>query len=398
MVDQPAMERSRTLTVGQPIELALPLAKSGIPVILHVFSTFAVGGPQVRFAALVNSPPHAFRHLVFAVDGRYDCLDRIHAAAGVEVMEPEFPRAGTASNVIAAGRALRRLRPDLLVTYNWGAIEWALAAAFTSTPYLHIVDGFGPEEADRQLARRVWFRRLALARCARTVVPSQTLWRLARQVWRLPADRLAHIPNGIDVDRFARQPDARLIENLGIRRDRPIIGTLATLRPEKNISRLLRAVAEVAARAPVVLVVAGEGPERRALETQAAAMGFAEDVIFTGAIDDPARILGAFDLFALSSDTEQMPVSVIEAMAAGLPVASVDVGDVKAMVTSENRPFVVERRSTALAGAICDLLSHHDARRRIGAANRDRARQLYTFDRMAGSYTQLYKALVQAAP
>ena len=80
------------------------------------------------------------------------------------------------------------------------------------------------------------------------------------------------------------------------------------------------------------------------LESQSRAMGLDDIVTFTGAIEDPARLLGVFDVFALSSDTEQMPISVLEAMAAGLPVASVDVGDVKEMLSLENRPFVVNQR------------------------------------------------------
>ena len=157
-----------------------------------------------------------------------------------------FPRARNGGQ--CRWRATRRsadLNPALLVTYNWGAIEWALAATFTNIPYVHVVDGFGPEEAERQLARRVWFRRLALARCSRIVVPSRTLHRLAKEVWRLPDNRIVHIPNGIDADRFARQPDAQLLSALGIPRDRRIVGTVATLRPEKNIARLLRAFAQM---------------------------------------------------------------------------------------------------------------------------------------------------------
>ena len=134
--------------------------------------------------------------------------------ANVSRSELYFPRAGTPANVLAAYKALRQLNPALLVTYNWGAIEWALAAAFTNIPYIHVVDGFGPEEAERQLARRVWFRRLALARCSRVVVPSRTLYRLAKEVWRLPEERIVYIPNGVDPVRFARTPMCSSCPNL----------------------------------------------------------------------------------------------------------------------------------------------------------------------------------------
>jgi glycosyltransferase involved in cell wall biosynthesis len=367
------------------------------PVILNVFSTFAIGGPQIRFAALANSPEHRFRELVFAMDGRYDCFDRLKSNARVDRSHFDFPRRGTTANVITAYRVLRRLNPDLLVTYNWGAIEWALAATLAKATHVHIVDGFGPEEAESQFIRRVLFRRIALARCSRVVVPSNTLYQLAREVWRLPANQLTRIPNGIDVDRVTQQTDERLIYALGIPRDRKIIGTVATLRPEKNIARLLRATAEVANRMPAALVIVGDGAERQALEAQALAIGLSEKVIFTGAAADPAKLLGAFDVFAISSDTEQMPMSVLEAMAAGLPIASVDVGDVKEMVSPENAPYVLGQDSKTLAAAILDLLSDADARRRIGAANRQRARKDYTLDCMARSYTNLFSALIQSA-
>lgn len=365
------------------------------PAILNVFPTFAIGGSQVRFAALANSPEHQFRQLVFAMDGRYDCFDRIERNARVDKCHLEFSRRGTAANVINAYTVLHRLNPALLVTYNWGAIEWALAAASTKVPYVHIVDGFGPEEAQSQLTRRVLFRRVALARCSQVIVPSKTLFQLVRDIWRLPASQVTQIPNGIDVDRFGGQPDEQLQSALGIRRDRFIVGTVATLRREKNIARLLRAFAQIKDKAQVSLVIVGDGAERLALKSQALEMGLSDTVILTGPVQDPARLLGAFDIFALSSDTEQMPISVLEAMAAGLPIAGVDVGDVKEMVSPENSPFIVGQDSPALAASMLDLLSDADRRRRIGAANKQRVCKEYTLDRMVRSYTELYRALIK---
>ena len=94
-------------------------------------------------------------------------------------------RATRLASVRSFRRALRRIRPDLLVTYNWGATEWALANALPLVRHVHIEDGFGPEEQAGQIARRVWLRRLFLRR-ATVMVPSRTLWRIATEIWRLP--------------------------------------------------------------------------------------------------------------------------------------------------------------------------------------------------------------------
>ena len=97
------------------------------------------------------------------------------------------------------------------------------------------------------------------------------------------------------------------------------------------------------------LVIIGDGPERQTLERLAAELGIADRVRFAGHVAAPAAEYARFDVFALPSDTEQMPLSVLEAMAAGLPVVSTDVGDVRAMVAEENAPLLVPKDDAALA-------------------------------------------------
>jgi len=106
------------------------------------------------------------------------------------------------------------------------------------------------------------------------------------------------------------------------------IGTVAGLRPEKNLARLIRAFAALRARQDARLVIVGDGPERSVLADLARALEVAADVEFTGYLAEPGRRLREFDLFALSSDTEQLPMSMLEAMACGVPVVATRVGDV----------------------------------------------------------------------
>jgi glycosyltransferase involved in cell wall biosynthesis len=352
---------------------------SGAPLLLHVFSTFAVGGPQMRFAALAAQFGPRYRHVVLAMDGDYACAERLPPELGIRCEPMDVAKGATLHNVRRFRRQLRAIGPDLLVTYNWGAIEWAMANLPRLVRHLHVEDGFGPEERAGQLPRRALTRRVVLARSP-VLVPSRTLHRIATEIWRLNPRRVHYVPNGIDLARFAGQPEHHA---------EPVVGTVAALRPEKNLARLLHAFRRVADAPPARLVIVGDGPERPQLERLADELELKGSVTFTGHIADPASLYGGFDLFALSSDTEQMPMSVIEAMAAGLPIAATDVGDVGAMLASENRPYVTPLADADLGQAILALIRDAGLRSRIGAANRAKAEQEFTEAAMLAGWQEL---------
>src|SRR5690606_16152874 len=104
-----------------------PMTAAAVPTILHVFSTFAVGGPQRRFAHLVHHFGARYRHLVMPMDGRTDAAALLDADASCEIQPLGFSRRNTFATIRGAQRILAGLKPDLLVTYNWGATEWAAA-------------------------------------------------------------------------------------------------------------------------------------------------------------------------------------------------------------------------------------------------------------------------------
>jgi glycosyltransferase involved in cell wall biosynthesis len=123
----------------------------------------------------------------------------------------------------------------------------------------------------------------------------------------------------------------------------------------------------------------------------AAELGVADRVTFAGHQADTPSFYQGFDIFALSSDTEQMPLSVIEAMASGLPVVSTDVGDVRAMVAERNVPFITALDDAALATALQRLAADPALRRQIGAANRDKAERDFDEATMFAAHAALWR-------
>jgi glycosyltransferase involved in cell wall biosynthesis len=359
--------------------------------VVHVIPSFGIGGVPLRMARVINHLGSRFRHSIVALDANISALAKIDRSIDIDETKIVSRRRGLVGRLVDNHRVLRKLRPDLLLTYNWGSVEWALAnRIWPLSRHIHLEAGFGREEADKQIGRRVVFRRWATARCEWVVVPSRYLENLALRAWRLPREKLLYLPNGVDPARFVAVPEGQV---LPMRRDAAelIVGTVAPLRPEKNVGRLIRAFARVVAARPVRLAIAGDGVERALLETLAAELGVGDRVTFLGEVN-PETVLAAFDVFALSSDTEQMPNALLEAMAAARAVAAVDVGDVKTMVCPENADYIVPRDDTeALATAISRLLEDEPKRTVLGAMNRRRTETLFSQDRMFTTYSRLFE-------
>jgi len=349
--------------------------------LLFAFTTFATGGPQRLMVGLMNHWGKGYRYSVAAFDNRFEALDLLDPGIPVRRLPLRLSKspAAAAANLRYLRGFLRDSEADILLTLNWGSIELALANRFApSLPQLHQEAGFGREESpERQLGRRVLVRRLALSgRHQSVIVPSATLERLARRRWKL--DDVTLIRNGIDVDRFRSAPPVP---------DRPLtVGTVCALRPEKNLARLVRAVAELP---ELRLEIVGDGPERAALELLAETLGVRDRVVFAGHLASPEQAYPRFDIFALSSDTEQMPLTLMEAMAHGVAVAATDVGDIAEMVAPENRAYVTPLGDdAAFVAALRGLARAPELRARLAAANRTRAAAEFTFKRAANAYAE----------
>lgn len=360
---------------------------------LHLHSSFNPGGKELRAAQLINAFGKDLRHTI--VSAQPDTLGAARAIApAITVDYPQdFPSlAGTLSvaRLRAIAGAMRGY--DLVLTYNWGAMDGAMAHAifarrFGLPPLVHHEDGFHIDEAHKLKRTRNLWRRVALHRASALVVPSRRLEAIALGPWGQPRGRVHRIVNGIATGKFAQpRPDA--LPGLAKRPGDLWVGTLAGFRTVKNLPRLVRVFA--ALPEPWQLVICGEGPERDLIEAEVARLGLGARVHLPG-FADPASVIGLFDVFALSSDSEQFPISVVEAMAAGLPVASPAVGDVMAMVSEANRRLITPPGDEhALAAALAELAQDPALRAAIGAENRARAVAEYDEAAMIAAYRRVY--------
>ncbi len=363
--------------------------------ILHLHSSFDPGGKELRAARLMNAFGPALRHTVVSAQG--GALGAASAVeAGIEVAYPDdFPPLAGKPLPARLQRLATAMKPfDLVLTYNWGAMDAVMAhSAFgrfhALPPLVHHEDGFNEDEANGLKTSRNWYRRIALARSSGLIVPSRRLERIALDVWQQPRGRVHLIENGIDTRAYASRPASDALPRIVKHKGEKWVGTLAGLRAVKNLPRLVRAFAGL--DEDWQLVILGEGPEREAIRAEAMRLGIAHRVHLPGFVANPAKAVGLFDIFALSSDSEQFPISVVEAMAAGLAVASPDVGDVATMISEENRPFVSPAGDEeALARAIASLAGDQAMRERIGAANRELAVRKYDENAMIASYRAVY--------
>jgi glycosyltransferase involved in cell wall biosynthesis len=372
------------------------------PHILHLHSTFASGGKERRAVALINRFGNAASHsIVSGMPQQMGARDLITPGLAVHYPFGFPPLSGRfgVQRLQTLARAMHGF--DLIATYNWGAMDACMAHAlfgprYGLAPLIHHEDGFNADEAQGLKWQRNWYRRLALARAYALVVPSRQLESIALGAWAQPPARVHHIANGIDTARYGFDPGTVPADALPRVIKRPgekWLGTLAGLRAVKNLPRLVRAFAAMGPEWHLVIV--GDGPERGTIADEALRLGLSDRVHLPGHVADPALAIGLFDLFALSSDSEQAPLSVIEAMAAGLAVASPAVGDVADMVSADNAALITPAGDeAALAAALARLGDDGGLRSRVGAANRDRARARFDEAAMAARYAELYgKAL-----
>ena len=292
-------------------------------------------------------------------------------------------------------RELRRVKPSVFHAHltsptacKYGLLGAGLArvpaVVATEHLFLHL-----PWTRSHRIKHRV-----VAAGVHRYIAVSYDLARHLREAFSIPQSKLQVIHNGIPVDNYLRPPRADLRDWLAGSPPGPIVLTTGRLDAQKGHRFLLEAAAQIPhAR----FVLAGDGPERGNLEAQARELELGDRVRFLGYRDDIPDLLASCDIFVLPSLFEGLPLSVLEAMAAGRPVVSSAIGGTdEAVVQEETGLLVPPGDAGALARALLRVLSDASLATKWGDAGRSRVREHFSAATMVEGVTGVYSELLGA--
>ena len=375
--------------------------------IVRIIARLNVGGPAIH-VILLSARLRAAGYETILVKGREapsegDMLDFARELDVRPVVVPELGREiRWWDDVLAFWKLfviIRRERPDIVHTHTAKAgLLGRVAAWLAGVPLIvhtfhgHVFHGyFSPSRTRLFVALERWLAR----RTHRLVAVSERVRGevLAHGVGR--PERFHVVPVGLDLKRFAecdsRRGEARA--ELGLSPDAPLVGIVARLVPIKRHELFLTAAAAVARRLPACrFLVVGDGERRHMLERLAADLGISDRVLFLGWRRDLERIYTDLDVAVLTSANEGSPVSLIEAMASGVPVIGPRVGGVPDVIDDGATGLVVPPDdASSTADAIVRLLGDLELRRKMGAAARERALRLYAADRLVSDVAALYR-------
>lgn len=286
-------------------------------------------------------------------------------------------------------RLTRRVRPDILHANSAKAgLLGRMAAAATGVP-IRIFAAHGwafATHPGRSAALYLWAERLMRPLTDVVVCVSESERARGLAARACTAGRTVVIPNGIEA---AAEPSVRDGETA------PLIVSVGRLKAPKDFVTLVRALARLD-RGSFRAVVVGDGPDRPLLERELRRLGLTDAVTLAGERRDVPELLGRSDVFVLSSSSEAMPMSVLEAMAAGLPVVASDVGGVPELVRADTGVLFRAGDPDALAAALERLIADPSLRRGLGATGRIRARERFGVEAFRRAYVDLYRGELAA--
>ena len=293
-------------------------------------------------------------------------------------------------------RVVRRVMPDLVHAHDPHGVAMASMALsmLTTGPSPRLV---AARRVDFHLKRNS-FSKWKYRQVDLFIASSEAIRRILMRDG-IPGEEIVTVHEGIDVERIGRLPTVNLREAFFLPHNAPIVGNVAALVPHKGQRHLINAIPLVLREEPDArFVIFGEGPLRSQLEHQIKSLHLEKHVVLPGFRDDVLSCIKGFDLFVMSSETEGLGTSLLDAMAAGKPTIGTDVGGIPEAIDDRVSGLVVPPNDPAsLARAIVKLLKDEALAKRMGQAGLARARKLFSVDHMIEGTIEAYRKICRKA-
>lgn len=363
------------------------------PLVVHLIYRLDFGGLETMLAECINRmPSHQYEHAVVCLNGYTNFAKKI-TRPGVAIYSLDKPPGLALATHLKLWKLLRQLRPAILHTYNLSAIEYTLTGALAGVPIrVHAEHGRDAADPEGKNRKHNMLRSLMTPLVDCYIPVSSDLQRWLRDVIHVPQSKNLLIKNGVDTEAFRPTAIAQQKENF-------IIGTVGRIQDVKNHIGLIDAFIRLredmpAERSRLRLAIVGDGPLLPAVREKVAAAGITDMVWLPGARTDISDIIQTFSVFALPSIAEGTPVTLLEAMSAGLPVVATSVGGIPEVVVNDTTGKLVPANDAkALAAGIAHYVRQPELAAQHGAASRKRIERHYSMEAMLGAYTNLYDAL-----
>jgi glycosyltransferase involved in cell wall biosynthesis len=381
--------------------------------VLQVIGGLNRGGAEMVVVNLCNHVDPASFHLrVCTLMDSVPMAQRIRRPDGIKVLTcGRAPGRPQVRNTIRSTRRFREVvrafRPDIVHSHLYAInapLQW-IAAAGTSCRHVitfHSVDKYRARRGHAPSAVFRWCESSTVRLCsARVIAVSGTVADTLQSRLSIPSGRIRVIYNGVDTETLSRsrQPASDATRRgLGLSPDDLLVVHVARFYAVKDHRTLLTAWPRVVTDVPrATLLLAGDGPLRREMESLCASLKIADSVRFLGARDDVPALLACSDVGVMPSLSEGMPVAAVEMLSMQLPLLASDIGAFREVVDPPRAGWVVPPGKPALlAEALARLLADPGLRAELGAAGRRRTVEMFSVGALARRHEELYRELATA--
>lgn len=215
--------------------------------------------------------------------------------------------------------------------------------------------------------------------------------------YKIPEAKIVPIYNGIDVGQYLQTQNKKEVKmRYGLNPDKPVIGTIARMAPQKGLDYLIKAAPHICKERDVRILIAGDGPQMSYLKDLSSALYMNDRIVFTGYIDNIPEFLSGLDIFVVPSIAEGLSITTIEAMTAGLPVVASNTGGLPELVKHGETGLLVEPRNPeSIAGAVEELLNDPRKREMMGRCGRNAAAIQFSIETMINRTSEVYGEILK---